>query len=256
MIHSADNGEHAVAEVINASGAASLVLVCEHASCFIPHVLDNLGLTGATLKSHAAWDPGALQVARALASMLEAPLVVSGISRLVYDCNRPPEAHDAMPARSEVFDIPGNHNLSMAERQRRTEAYYYPFRNLLAETLDKNPAAALVTVHSFTPVYNGRTRNFDVGILHDTDTKLADAVLSIAGQQSRYDVRRNAPYGPEDGVTHTLKHHAIPDGRANVMIEIRNDLIATEDDQLAMAKQLSSWIADAMTSFEEIAWKG
>ena len=93
-------------EVINAGAKAPLVLVCEHAAREIPACFDGLGLDAAARESHVAWDPGALAVARAMAQDLDAVLVAGRVSRLVYDCNRPPEAPGAMPAQSEILRSP------------------------------------------------------------------------------------------------------------------------------------------------------
>ena len=100
----------------------------------------------------------------------------------------------------------------------------------------------LVTVHSFTPVYKGQTRAVEIGILHDVDARLADAVLQVA---AGYNVQRNAPYGPADGVTHTLRRHALPRRLLNVMLEVRNDLIATSEDCAEMAETLVDWLTRA-----------
>ncbi|MEO0693112.1 MAG: N-formylglutamate amidohydrolase, partial [Pseudomonadota bacterium] len=80
------------AEVLNPQASGDLVLVCEHASATIPAELGTLGLPERALAGHWAWDIGALDVARAMAVRLNAPLVVSRVSRLVYDCNRPPDS--------------------------------------------------------------------------------------------------------------------------------------------------------------------
>ena len=104
-------------------------------------------------------------------------------------------------------------------------------------------APAIVTVHSFTPVYRGARRDLDIGIVHDTDARFADALLEIAEAETEFVIRRNEPYGPRDGVTHTLAAHAIPRGLLNAMIEIRNDLIADPAGQRAMAERLSRWVA-------------
>ena len=83
-------------------GPARALVVCEHASNRIPEVLGDLGLDQAAAReSHIAWDPGALGVATALAARISAPLVHGSISRLVYDCNRPPDAASAIPETSE-----------------------------------------------------------------------------------------------------------------------------------------------------------
>lgn len=231
----------------NVSGSSSVVLVCEHASNFIPAAFDNLGLSSVDLKSHAAWDPGAMAVATHLAKCLDAPLVASPVSRLVYDCNRPPNAPDAMPARSEVIDVPGNRNLSQPQRDARAVAFYLPFHASLGHVINGVKGPVVVTVHSFTPLFHGKARTVEIGILHDVDARLADAMLQTAAAHTSLVVRRNEPYGPEHGVTHTLKEHAIKDGHLNVMIEIRNDLIRTAAQQQAMAVTLSGWITDACT---------
>lgn len=235
-----DIGGQPVAQVLNAAGAAPIVLVCEHASHHIPQEFDNLGLSGAALTSHIAWDPGAFEVARRLADKLDAPLVFSTVSRLVYDCNRPPEAAAAMPARSERDDIPGNRALGADQRADRVARFYRPFEALLARTLSGPHAVpALVTLHSFTPTFMGTARQVELGVLHDADSRLADAVLA---QVSGLEASRNAPYGPDDGVTHTLKRHALPRGLPNVMIEIRNDLIASPAQCDEMADKLGHWL--------------
>ena len=242
-----------VVEVINPGASAGVVLICEHASPFIPAEFGNLGLAGAALNSHVAWDPGAMAVARRLAQALDAVLVASRVSRLVYDCNRPPEAPDAMPAKSEVFEIPGNNSLTPQDRAARVRRYYLPFRTSVAHAIAARPDAVVITIHSFTPVYHGTFRSVEIGILHDDDSRLADAMIASATDHMTYLVRRNDPYGPQDGVTHTLREHALPGGLHNVMIEIRNDLLQTETEQADMARQLCGWITAAMAALPEVA---
>jgi predicted N-formylglutamate amidohydrolase len=52
------------------------------------------------------------------------------------------------------------------------------------------------------------------------------------------DARINEPYGPGDGVLHTLNLHAAPRGLEHVMIEIRNDLVSDERGQQQWAERL------------------
>lgn len=226
-------GEHTIlgqdegpaAEVINLRGKTPICLVCEHASAFIPAALDGLGVAPEHRRSHAAWDIGGLDLAVALSERLDAPLVASRVSRLVYDCNRPPSARDAIPERSETVDVPGNQRLTDADRSARVTEVYEPFREMLRRTLDRfAEPPALVTIHSFTPVWFGQPRAVELGLLHDSDDRLARAMLAAA--PAGMDARLNAPYSVTDGVTHTLREHAIPRGLRNVMIEVRNDLIS------------------------------
>lgn len=245
-------------EVINPGGAGAILLVCEHASNAIPVEFDDLGIGAATKASHAAWDPGALAVARHLSEVFDAPLVAQTVSRLVYDCNRPPDADDAIPARSEIHAIPGNAGLSAAARADRVARFYRPFESTMAKAvsrhLEAHSAPILLTIHSFTPVYAGERRSVEIGILHDSDQRLADAILEAA--DGSLDMRRNEPYGPADGVMHTLTTHAVPHGMANAMIEIRNDLIATPGDAVEIASRLAAWVSRAHASLPADAPKG
>lgn len=221
------------------------MLVCEHASHHIPAAFNGLGLSTADRTSHAAWDPGAMAVAERMAHHLDANLIAARVSRLVYDCNRPPSAEAAMPARSEVIEVPGNRNLSQSERARRVDAYYRPFCDALQTAIGQTENPVIVTVHSFTPTYYGKTRSVEIGILHDSDARLADAMLQVGARHTAARVARNEPYGPDDGVTHTLKEHAIKAGHLNVMLELRNDLIATGEQQDRMAATISNWLVEA-----------
>lgn len=235
--------------VVNPAATGDVLLICEHASRILPRKLGTLGLSPDALESHIAWDPGALAVSERLSALLDATLVFQRFSRLAYDCNRPPEAPGAMPEVSEVYAIEGNRNLSQPERDARTHALYLPFHKAISDILDQRRAAGretvIVTMHSFTPVYMGKARSVEIGILHDADSRIADAMLE-AGRGAKHDIRRNEPYGPADGVTHTLIKHGLARGLKNVMIEVRNDLIRDEDGQRVMADLLAALLGKAL----------
>ena len=243
---------HGGVQLINAKGKGEVVFVCEHASCFVPDEFAGLGLDADALKSHVAWDPGAWAVAQELSAVFDAPLVAPGVSRLVYDCNRPAQAQSAVPQKSEIYDIPGNIGLNDADRLARAERFYLPYRNALTAILDDavnvGRRPAFITIHSFTPVYHGARRTLDLGILHDTDARLADEILNVISAEGELVAKSNEPYGPEDGVTYTLAEHAIPRGLPNVMIEIRNDLLSGADAQHAMALRLTDYIKSALAN--------
>lgn len=246
--------DHAVT-VEGAEAPGRFVLVCEHASNHFPAQWGDLGLDEAARAAHIAWDPGALGLARGLAARLQAVLVRGTASRLIYDLNRPPHAPGAMPARSEIHDIPGNRALPMAERRARTEALYLPFHAALdaqiARRLAQGIAPVLVTVHSFTPVFHGVPRAVELGLIHDADPRYATALAAEARAQTGLNVQLNAPYSAADGVTHTLARHATPIGLPHVMLELRNDLIASPAAQEAMAAQLASLLHAALPRIEE-----
>lgn len=231
-------------------GRSPVLVICEHASRTVPERFGDLGLSGEALNSHIAWDPGALAVARGLSANLDAPLVYQKFSRLIYDCNRPPDSPAAMPETSEIYAIPGNRQLDAAERSARTEALYVPFhqaiRDLLRSRAARGLVSVIVTIHSFTPIYDGKRRDVELGILHDADDRLASRMLDMVGAAPLYRTERNQPYGPDDGVTHTLQLHGLENGFKNVMIEVRNDLIVDDVGQGFMADYLTGLIQHSL----------
>ena len=233
----------------NETGHSPVLLVCEHASNALPALWGNLGLSPDQTRAHIAWDPGALGLARGLAQRLDATLIHAPVSRLIYDCNRAPDMPGAMPTRSEVHDIPGNAAISAAERLARTQAVYLPWANglhsLIAARIALGRRPVIVTIHSFTPVFHGRPRAVEFGIIHDADPTLARSILA-ASPQTGLNAQLNEPYSAADDVTHTLRLHATPYGLQNAMLEIRNDLIATPQAEAAMADRLAPVLAAAL----------
>ena len=238
-----EQSEGPVVAVRRPDGTSEIVLICEHASKTMPKSLGTMGLDEVKLASHIAWDIGAQRVAEMLSDRLDATLLSQRFSRLAYDCNRPPEADGAYPERSEIYDVPGNVGLSAEDKARRANALYHPFHRAIDTLLDARLAAGrdviLVTVHSFTPVYFGTRRDGHLGILHDDDSRLADVMIDASAALELDQVLRNYPYGPEDGVTHTLQRHGLTRQIANVMLEIRNDLISDDAGQTAWAGRIA-----------------
>lgn len=232
-------------------GNRDLILVCEHASNAFPAPWGDLGLSADQQRAHIAWDPGALGLLRGLGRRLGAVAIHATVSRLIYDCNRAPDMAGAMPAQSELHAVPGNAALAPAARLARTEAVYLPFHaalhGLIARAIAQGRRPAVITIHSFTPVYFGQPRAVEFGVIHDADPRLAQAILAETQARGGLACGLNAPYSAADDVTHTLRLQATPYGLLNAMLEIRNDLIATPAAEEAMADRLAPAIAAALT---------
>jgi predicted N-formylglutamate amidohydrolase len=237
-----------VARTDNPDGSFPALLICEHASNRLPPDYGTLGLSPAERDSHVAWDPGALAVARHLADRLDAPLVHATISRLVIDLNREPEAPDSICVLSERTRVPGNADLTAAERAHRVATVYEPFHATIEDVLSRRlqTTRAVVSIHSFTPVYREVARPWHVGLIHDADERLARHVAAGLRREQGLVIGLNEPYSPADRVFHTLERHAVRRGLAPLMIEIRNDLIRDADQQASWASRLAPLIEEAM----------
>ncbi len=233
-------------EVLNGDNRHSVVLVCEHAGQAVPTQLGDLGLPPGAIDDHIGWDIGARAVAVQVAQRLGAPLVMQRYSRLVIDCNRPPEAPDAMPEISDGVMVPGNRNLGEADRTARVTEIFAPFHAKVTDLLDQYPCRATFAIHSFTPQMNGQGRPWDIGFLYRHDTDTSTRLQSII-QAMRPDliIGMNQPYQIDDASDWFVPRHGEASGLAHSLIEIRNDHIRDATGQAAWADLLAA----AITSF-------
>lgn len=233
-------------------GRGSILLLCDHASNFVHENFNALGLTQDQLTDHFAWDPGAAEVTRAVSRILDCPAILATASRLLIDCNRDPGDWDAIVEIGETTPIPGNVGLSQADRAARVQAYHAPFHSSIeaARTAGAARLKAVVSIHSFTPAYHGRQRPWHIGLVHNADPCLAQSLALQLRADDQLMVGDNEPYGPGDGVYYTLSRHAEAHGLAALMIEIRNDLIATEAGQLAWAQRLAPMLQVAVDGLD------
>lgn len=239
---------------VHGQGRASRWLItCDHAANTVPPTVGNgdLGLPAADMDRHIAYDVGAAGVARALADALGAPAVLSNFSRLVIDPNR---GLDDPTLLMKIYDgsvIPANRHADEAEKARRVDAFYTPYHEALAGLAGQRDDTIVIAVHSFTPRLNGRApRPWHVGILHADDNRLSDPLLALLRAEPDVCVGDNEPYAghlPGDAID----RHALQTGRANALIEVRNDLIETEDRQIAWGQRLAGLLTRAMDRMED-----
>lgn len=236
--------------IVRPDRRGAFVLTCDHASRYLPPHYQGLGLSEADLQRHIAWDIGALALSECLAEALDAPLLHPTVSRLLLDVNRHPDAQDSIPETSEDTAIPGNAGLDSEERRRRRDRIYAPYHDaiaaLVAQRRNRQQPTAVVALHSFTPVYRGQARPWQIGVLSHRDRRMADPLLAaLRSAEPALAVGDNQPYAPENGVYHTLDRHAEAHGLPCVMIEVRNDLISDPSGQRAWADRLAPLLVRA-----------
>ncbi len=216
-------------QIINPAGRSSFLLIGDHAGNRIPDRLHALGLEDDDLRRHIGWDIGVAALGEALAPLLDATFIRQTYSRLVIDCNRAPDAHDAMPLISDRTTIPGNTELTPTDRAARVGSIHAPYQDAIADALRRRDAAGirtvLVSLHSFTPMMGSVARPWQIGILHgDGDDRFALACLEALRARAAFCVGDNEPYRM-DSIDYTVPRHAFAAGRPYVEIEIRQDLL-------------------------------
>lgn len=228
------------------NGTSDFVLICDHAGQRIPRALGTLGVDESERSRHIAWDIGARGVASRLAAHLDAVLIAQTYSRLVIDCNRPLGAPSSIVTRSERTDVPGNHDLTAADRSARAEEIFAPYHRRIVEELDRRQSIGrptlLISMHSFTPMFHDVARPWHIGMLYNRDTRLARALLALIRAEDRWVVGDNEPYSVSDGTDYAIPVHGEQRGLPHVEIEIRQDLITDEAGQSEWARYLAGWL--------------
>jgi len=228
---------------LNEAGRSSLILVCEHASAHIPADYAELGLAPEDRLRHIAWDIGAAELARLLSARLDAALFLSGYSRLMIDCNRPPGVPSSIPVRSEDTEIPGNLNLSPEGVAQRTALCFTPFHARIAAHLDARAAAGrrsvVIGVHSFTPVFRGQRRVWHAGVLYGAATALGANLMAGLAADPTLVVGDNEPYRIDVTEDYTVPVHGDARGNPAALIEVRQDLLGDAAGIEAWATRLA-----------------
>lgn len=227
----------------NAAGRSPFLFACDHYGRRIPQRLGDLGLPHAEFDRHIACDIGIAGVAEALSDRLGAHLVAQRYSRLVIDCNRPPDAASSIPAVSEATVIPSNDALSPGSAAARRREIFDPYHQridaIIGRRLSDHMPTVLVALHSFTPVYAGVARPWHIGTLYHRDTSLPPLLLQALRAEGNLVVGDNEPYAVSDLTDYTIPVHGEARGLLNTGIEIRQDLIADASGQQQWAERLA-----------------
>ncbi len=260
-VSTADTGEGLLAPddpspctILNAQGAAPAVLLCDHSSNAIPAALGDLGLDEAARLRHIAWDIGAAEVTRHLSEMFDAAAAYSGYSRLVVDCNR---AHDDPTAMRQISDgiiVPGNRGLDATARSLRAESCYWPYHRAVTGLIDdvaaRGVTPAVISIHTCTPVIKDFERPWHIGVLSNHDRRMADLLIAELARDSTLCIGDNQPYSGLDPHGYTIETHALPHGRPNVLLEIRQDLVDTNRGIRHWAELVGQALANVMAQPE------
>jgi predicted N-formylglutamate amidohydrolase len=214
--------------VLNPLAESPILLICDHASCLFPKSLGDMGLDPFARRCHLAIDIGAGPLTESLAESLGVTAVVHNYSRLVVDCNRQLMDPSAFLEYGDGILVPGNRNLHRDDKERRADALYWPYHRAIDEQVQRlrkvGPPPAFIAIHSFTPVLNGESRAYQMGVLWDKDQRVKQIFLE-GFRDAGYYVGDNEPYSGKAPQDFTIDHHAEEIGLPHVGLEIRQDLI-------------------------------
>jgi predicted N-formylglutamate amidohydrolase len=242
--------------VLNPLAEQPVLLICDHASHRFPKSLGDMGLDPFARRCHLAIDIGAGPLTKRLAKSLGVTAVVHNYSRLVVDCNRQLMDPSAFLEYGDGILVPGNRNLHQSDKDLRASALYWPYHCAIDEQVERlrkvGPLPAFISIHSFTPVLNGESRSWEMGVLWDKDEKMREIFLEgLRG--AGYKVGDNEPYSGKAPQDFTIDHHAEELGLPHIGIEIRQDLIDDDAGVAEISEVMHSIIASVP---EQLAMKG
>lgn len=234
------------ARIIAGQTKSGVLILCDHASNMIPSEYRDLGLPRSELERHIGYDIGAAAMAEALADALFAPAVLSGFSRLLIDPNRGEDDPTLVMRLSDGAVVPGNARIDDDEIARRIRRFYIPYDAAIRAALDTfrkdHIRPVIISLHSFTPIWRGAPRPWHAGILWAKDGRLSKALIDALRSDPALIVGDNEPYhGALSG--DVIDRHALAHGYSNTLIEIRQDLIATDETARAWGKKLAQVLA-------------
>ena len=235
------------------------IVICDHSSNYIPSEYNNLGISKNDLDSHRAYDLGASDIANELSKLLSCSLVMANFSRLLIDPNRGKDDPTLIPKISEGKIIKGNMNLSIynndKEKNKRISKFYSPYHKAIDKfinnSLDNRKIPKILSIHSFTPIWKGKEREIDIGILWDRDDRLSKIFLNSL---KNIKLGNNKPYSGRLK-NDTLYKHATSNGIPNVLIEFRQDLLRKKHDRLRWAKKIYNILKENEKSINSFSIK-
>ncbi|MBU6448032.1 MAG: N-formylglutamate amidohydrolase [Rhodospirillales bacterium] len=244
------DGEAPVYDLLRAAAQSPFLLTADHAGRAIPRALGDLGVPGAEMDRHIAWDIGIAGVTRRLSEVLDATAILQNYSRLVIDCNRNPAWASAIPEVSEATRILGNEGLDEARKAARRAAIFDPYHGRIARLVRERARTVYVAMHSFTPVYLAQARPMHVAVLYNRNPRLSKILAARLRKENGLVVGENVPYRVSDETDYGVPVHAERNGLDYLEIEIRQDLIADEAGQLEWAGRLARLLPAALRQLD------
>lgn len=217
--------------VVEGNIASGLILLCDHATAWLPEKYDSLGMGEDQFVRHIAYDIGAEALTRGLAKRLGAPAIMTSFSRLLIDPNRGTDDPTLIMKLSDGAIINGNRHIDSKETAFRIDTYHRPYHQAINSMIEcflgEGVVPVIFSIHSFTDKWKGVARPWHAAILWDNDARLVQALLLEFAKQKDIIVGDNEPYDGALG-NDTMYTHCSRRGLAHALLEVRQDLVGNE----------------------------
>jgi len=212
--------------------SSKFIVTCEHAMTNLPPEKSwgKADLARDLPSLHWASDPGALELAEELADAIRAPLIHSLYSRLFVDVNRPVSSSTLarLLADGQPVELNDDVKVSKDVLVERIMKYYLPYHGEIERIASQVLAQTAISVHTFTPNYEGQVREMEVGVLYSTSNKMLVERMTADLNNKGFSAKINEPWSGLHGFMHSVDcftyNAPSPGARNAIMFEIRNDV--------------------------------
>ena len=227
--------------VLNQNLVGPFIFSCEHAANNLPLNIQSSVVDKHFLQTHWGWDIGAESVTRHLIQSIDSQGILSTYSRLWIDLNRSLTRTDLIRFETEGHQLSFNQNLSTAEHEQRLQEVYKPFHEaydkLVKERCQHDQPVILISIHSFTPVWDGTVRTMDIGVLFDECEELGVKLAGLLREEDLF-VELNSPYTGRGGLMYSVEDKGRRHRCPHLELEINQALICTPEKQAFIAEKI------------------
>lgn len=216
------------------------IILGDHAGWLFPKEND-FALSTRDRQRHITYDLGVKKLLSILSTQFSAHVIIGNYSRLVIDLNRPLNHPTSIVQVSDGTIISANQQLSEQERYARQDQIFWPYhrqiQRVIGRLISRGITPNLLSIHSFCPKLQGQEpRPWHAGILWNLDERLALKLYNFLLTESGWVIGQNQPYSGRDPCAFTLPFHAEPLGLPHALLEIRQDMLESEN-------QIQKWVA-------------
>ncbi len=222
--------------IICPENSGPFLFTAEHASNHLPCSYNDSDQQ--FLQTHWAFDIGIAPLMKHLCAALSCRGVQTEFSRLWIDANRSPTQEGLIKTEIQGTPLSFNQNLSPTAREDRKNNFHAQYHNTISDIITSHATPPmLISMHSFTPIWNDQLREMDIGVLFDRDEDIAHALASIL-QDEGFFVALNQPYSGKNGLIYAADRHGTENNIPYVEFEFNQSIICSTERISAVANRM------------------
>lgn len=223
--------------VINPQSFGSFLFTAEHASPTIPVTVQKTDVP--FLTTHWAYDIGVLPLMKIMCTRHKSQGIYTQYSRLWIDANRAPDQDGLIKTHIEETPLSFNQSLTEQHRQERFLDVHEKYHGAISSSIVKHAhTPLLVSLHSFTPIWNDHIRTMDIGVLFDRDEELAHVCTKLLRNEGFF-VEENQPYSGKNGLIYSAHRHGTQHEIPYIELEFNQSILCTPQRIKHVAGKLS-----------------